>query len=256
LWYFLFSFSALFWERSLLKPSFLFFALALVLFFVQQNTAKTGQRLRAPLINIIAVRIISNDAYTGWFRHRGIPCADSLVKKYRKIDVSLDSDRHKIWNLYGNTEYEPLWNWINDNGKKEYMKFLVTHPSYTLLLTETNRQRDRIFAWDLWYSGEVAGYSKAFSKIFPAFSPWWILFVNLLLIIQFFKKKKLILIFPVIISFVFMVNVFISYNADALEVERHLFVTVIMIHLIVFLSLAILADSLFINRTHQQLKNL
>lgn len=252
LWYFLFSLSSLFRERSLLKPSSLFFALAIVIFFVQQNTAKTGQRLRVPLINNIAVRIISNDAYTGWFRDKGIPCAESLVKKYRKIDINQDADRHKIWNLYGNTEYEPLWNWVNDKGKTEYMKFMVTHPSYILLLNESNRQRERIFAWDLWYSGEVAGYSKAFSKVFPAFSPWWILFVNLLLIFQFFRKKKLNLIFPVILSFIFMVNVFISYNADALEVERHLFVTVVMIQLIVFLSLAILADSLFINPTHQQ----
>jgi len=252
LWYFLFSLSAFFRERSLLKPSILFFALAIVLFFVQQNTAKTGQRLRVPLINNIAVRIISNDAYTGWFRGKGIPCADSLVKKYRKIDINQDADRHKIWNLYGNREYEALWNWVNDKGKTEYMKFMVTHPSYTLLLTESSRQRERIFAWDLWYSGEVAGYSKELSKVFPAFSPWWILFANLLLIVQFFRKKKLILIFPVILSFVFMVNVFISYNADALEVERHLFVTVVMIQLIVFLSLAILADSLFINPTYKQ----
>ena len=60
------------------------------------------------------------------------------------------------------------------------------------------------------------------------------------------------MIFPVMISFVFMANVFISYNSDALEVERHLFITVIMIHLIIFLALAILADSLFNKRTHQQ----
>jgi hypothetical protein len=252
LWYPLFSFSAFLWERSLLKPLLVISLLSVVLFFVQQNTARTGQRYRVPMLNIITVRIICNDEYTEWFKARGMPCTDSLVKKYRYIDINLDPDRHKIWNLYGNTEYEPLWKWVLDKGKAEYMKFLVAHPSYTFLIKETDQQRKRIFAWDLWYAGEVAGYSTAFRNLFPIFSPWWILVVNLLLIVQFFRKKKLIMIFPVMISFVFMANVFISYNSDALEVERHLFITVIMIHLIIFLALAILADSLFNKRTHQQ----
>ncbi|MCX6288112.1 MAG: hypothetical protein NTY96_13460 [Bacteroidetes bacterium] len=246
--YLLVSFAAWLQERPLLVPALLMISVAFILFLVQQNTAKTGDRYRLPLINTIAARIISNHEYTAWFKSKGMPCTDSLEIKYRKIDVNVDTDRHKIWDLYYNRNYESLWIWIHDKGKTEYMKFMLTHPAYTLLFKESKQQRQRIFAYDLWYSGEVAGYSKSMQKLFPIFNLWWLCICNFLLLIQFFRRKKLILIFPVILSLVFLMNVFLAYNADALEVERHLFITMVVIQLIVFISLAILGDSL-INRS-------
>jgi hypothetical protein len=41
---------------------------------------------------------------------------------------------------------------------------------------------------------------------------------------------------------IFFANVFLSYNADALEVERHLFITMIAIQLTGFISLALILD--------------
>ena len=250
LFYMMVSAVAWFRERALLLPSLLMIPVSVILFFVQQNTAKTGQRYRLPMINTIAVRIISDEAYTGWFKNRGMPCTDSLIVKYRKIDVTIDADRHKIWDLYYNHNYEKLWDWIHDKGRAEYMRFMLTHPAYTLLFRESKPRQQRIFAYDLWYSGEVAGYSKLVHRMFPLFNPWWLLACNLLLCIQFFRSKKFILIYPVILSLVFLINVFLSYNADALEVERHLFITSVMIQLIVFVSLAILGDSLFNTSTN------
>ena len=78
------------------------------------------------------------------------------------------------------------------------MKFMLTHPAYTLLYKESKQQMQRIFAYDLWYSGEVAGYSKSVQKLFPLFNPWWLLVCDILLLIQFLRRKKLILVFPVI----------------------------------------------------------
>ncbi|MCX6280434.1 MAG: hypothetical protein NTU51_00545 [Bacteroidetes bacterium] len=246
--YLLVAFTAWFYERPLLIPALLMIPAAFILFFIQQNTAKTGDRYRLPMINTIAVRIISNAEYTAWFKKEGMPCTDSLLRKYSRIDVTVDADRHKIWDLYYNRNYESLWTWIHDKGKTVYMEFMITHPSYTLLLKESKQQKGRILSYDLWYSGEVAGYSKSVQKFFPLFNPWWLLICNLMLIVRFFRMRKLILIFPVILSLVFLMNVFISYNADALEVERHLFITMVMIQFIVFISLAILGDSLF-NKT-------
>jgi len=248
--YLLVSFAAWFRERPLFIPALLMIPAAIILFFVQQNTAKTGDRYRLPLINTIVVRIISNEEYTTWFKNNGMPCADSLKLNYRKIDINLDADRHKVWNLYYNPKYKTLWNWIHDKGKSEYMKFMLTHPAYTLLFKESKQKRQRIFSYDLWYSGEVAGYSKFVQTVFPFFSPWWLLACNLLLLLQFFRKKKLILVFPVILTLVFLMNVFLSYNADALEVERHLFMTMVMIQLISFISLALLGDSLIQSSTN------
>lgn len=241
-----------FYERPLLIPALIMILAAAVLFLVQQNTAKTGDRYRLPLLNIIAVRIISNPDYTAWFRNKGMPCADSLIRKYTKIDVNLDADRHKIWDLYYNLNYKPLWDWIHKEGKSAYTEFLITHPGYTLLFHETKQEKERILSYDLWYSGEPAGYSKPITKLFPLFNPWWLLICNLLLLVRHFRKKSFTLLFPVILTLVFIVNVFLSYNADALEVERHLFITTVMLHLIVFISLAILGDSFFSKTINQQ----
>ena len=240
-------------QRSLFLPAILLFSLAVMLFFIQQNTSKTGKRYRLPMINTLAVRIISNDNYTAWFRNRGMPCTDSLLKNYKKIDLNVDADRHKIWNLYYNPNYENLWEWIHSKGRSEYIKFMFSHPEYTFLFKESKEQRQRIFAFDLWYSGEVAGYSKWVNAFFPLFSAWWVLVSCLLLLISYFRKREFKLLFPVLLSLAFLVNVFISYNADALEVERHLFITIIMVQLIVLISLALLGDSIIQSSTNKEI---
>ena len=48
---------------------------------------------------------------------------------------------------------------------------------------------------------------------------------------------------PLLLMIVFGFNVLVSYNADALEVERHLFVTNIVVQLCGFLSVALLFDA-------------
>ena len=236
--------SSRFHLQPLAKSSLLMILVSAVIFTAQVKTAQTGQRYRLPMLNTLAVRIAGEKNYLQWFKDHGMPCADSLAVKYKAINVNLDTDRHRIWDLYYNRNYKSLWNWILEHGQGAYMKFMLTHPSYTLLFRESKSQRQRIFAFDLWYSGESAGYSRYVSAVFPIFSPWWLLACNIFLLIQFFRRKKLILLFPVILSLVFIANVFLSYNADALEVERHLFITVIMIQMLVFLSLALLGDTL------------
>jgi len=251
-WYAMLSVLAFFAHRSLFLPALMLLLASVMLFFIQQNTAKTGKRYRLPMINTIAVRITANDNYTAWFRDHGMPCTDSLTAKYKHIDVNVDADRHKIWDLYYNPNYEKLWDWIHKHGRTEYIKFMLTHPGYTLLLKESKAHKQRIFAFDLWYSGQVAGYSRWFDKLFPLFSPWWVAVCCLLLLLQYARKRKFKLLFPVLLSLAFIINVFISYNADALEVERHLFVTMIMVQLIVFISLAMLGDSLIQTSTNDE----
>jgi hypothetical protein len=122
------------------------------------------------------------------------------------------------------------------------MKFLLTHPSYFFLCHETGQELRRIFAYNLWYTPGIRGYSLLTEPVFPLFGILSASLFFVVLIILFFRKRDPILLFPVMLWLIFFANVFLSYNADALEVERHLFITMIAIQLTGFISLALILD--------------
>lgn len=231
-------------EKILFRKLLFLLGFSLILFMVQQQTVLTGTRYRLAMINTITVRILSNPAYTAWFVAHGMPCTDSLVNQYNHIDVNVDADRHKIWDVYYNPKYRELSQWISTKGRGVYFRFMMTHPAYFLLFTESKDQRRRILSSNLWYTGDVRGYSRLSEYIFPVFRPISILLGCLSLIVIFFRKRGPFLFFPVLLSLVLLLNVFLSYNADALEVERHLFITMIVIQFIGFLSVTMILDVL------------
>lgn len=193
-------------------------------------------------MNNIAVRVLSNPGYTAWFEIHGMPDVKILHPVYRRVDITVDSDRHKIWNLYWNQNYKAFSDWTVNEGRNEYMKFMLSHPSYFFLLHESKQQLQRIFAYNLWYTPEIRGYSRLAEPVFPFFGFISVTVFCILLIILYFRKRDPILFFPVLLWLIFFANVFLSYNADALEVERHLCITMIAVQLIGFVSLALILD--------------
>lgn len=242
LFYMLVSVFTLVSKRSFFPKVFFLLACSVILFLVQLNTAQVGHRHRLPLMNSFAVRILSNPDYTAWFELRGMPDVKKLHPVYRHVDITLDSDRHKIWNLYWNPDYQGFSDWTIDKGRKEYMKFMLAHPSYFFLFHETKQQIQRIFAYNLWYTPEIRGYSRLTESVFPLFKIISVSFFCLLLVFLFFRKKDPVLLFPVLLWLIFIANVFLSYNSDALEVERHLFITMIAIQLIGITSIGLILD--------------
>jgi hypothetical protein len=242
LFYFLVTVYTIFSHRSIFPKAFFLLSFAVILFFVQLNTAKVGQRHRLPLMNTLAVRILNNPDFTAWFEVRGMPEVKILHPVYRKVDVSIDSDRHKVWNLYWNKDYKAFSDWTIRDGRQVYMKFLLSHPGYFFLLHESKPQLRRILAYNLWYTPSLRGYSRITEPIFPFFGIISVSVFCLLLIFLFYRKRDPVLLFPVLLWLIFVANVFLSYNADALEVERHLFITMIAIQLIGFISLALFLD--------------
>ncbi len=242
LFYFLISVFTLFSQRSFFTKAFFLLTCSVILFFIQLNTARVGHRHRLPLMNTMTVRILSNPGYTAWFEVRGMPDVKLLHPIYRGVDVNLDSDRHKIWNLYWNENYKAFSDWTSDKGRNEYMRFLISHPSYFFLFHENKRQLQRIFAYNLWYTPKIRGYSLLTEPVFPFFGFISVSVFCILLVILFFRKRDPILLFPVLLWLIFFANVFLLYNSDALEVERHLFITMIAIQLIGFISVGLILD--------------
>lgn len=231
------------WDRKILAGILSFLILSIGLFIVQQKSAETSQRYRLPITNNIVFRIMPNESYLKWFIDKGMPCKDSLIKNYSNLN-----DFKNIYPLYIDTSYSKLFKWVVNDGKKVYTKFLITHPSNFLLIHEKPKEIKRIFAYNIGYTGEIRGISLITDKIFPIFNLLIIITLNIFLVFLFFKEKILIWILPSVIITVFTFNAILLYLADTLEVERHLFITNIIIQFTGILLVSFILDSNLIKR--------
>ena len=227
-------------DKTLIKKNILLLLFGISLLFVQQLTLKNANRYQINLVNTIAIRILPNIQYVHWFENHGMPVANKL--RNALIGIDNNKNRAQLYKLYKDPAYQAFFDWVNKDGIGVYLSFLITHPSYAFLFNENKEQLQRIFAYNLFYTGEINGYSQVVHNILPLFNGYIVLLLISLLVFAFVKTKKEILLLPALIFIIFTLNVFLSYNADAFEVERHLIVTNIMIQFLGFFSTALLLD--------------
>ena len=243
IFYAMFAIIALKWDRKMLKNCIWFLILSCSIFVVQQKSAEIGQRYRLPIMNNVVFRILPNKDYLQWFSDNGMPCVDQLKKKYSNLD-----SYEKIYPIYTDTTLSKFSDWAGKEGRPVYTKFIILHPSYLFLLNEKKSDLKRIFAYNMDYTDDVSGYSIISENIFPLFNTLIILLLNGFLVFIFSKEKILIWLLPTVLIAIFTFNAFLLYIADSMEVERHLFVTNIMIQFIGILLVCFILDAEFSNR--------
>jgi hypothetical protein len=231
-------------KDKLMLKGLVAFAFSVLVFIVQGQTAKTGLRSQLPVLNTLAVRIAGNTEYLNWFAVHGMPCAEKLKSEFGGIDVRDTTGQQKIFAFYEDSSYQPLFDWVNAKGQGTYMLFLLTHPAYTFLAEETPAQLQRIFAHDLFYTDVPRGYVQYLPAVFPLWKAEIVLVLLLVLAGIYWKRRDPILILTLCFAAFVILNAWLCYNADALEVERHLFITQILVELTGFWSLALIMDSL------------
>jgi len=238
--------------RHLFKTALAFSFLCLVLLAVSTRSAAIGQRRSLPLINTIVLRIIPNEQYSRWFAERGLPLVGRLTAEFRGTAWSPDRSAInrdailRIYQIYADPEYRVLFQWCNSRGERTYVQFLLTHPSFALLFNESADQLKRILVYDTGLpraARDYRGYSALAEHIFPVFSLSSLLVLILSCVVLYMKQKREVLLVPVSLAVLFLINVLLVYNADALEVERHLYLTVVMIQLLGIIALAFVVDS-------------
>lgn len=249
IFYGIFTLIALLWDKKMLIYTVFFLVLSGSIFMIQQKSALIGQRYRLPIMNNIVFRILPNKEYLQWFTDRGMPDEELLKKKYSHLDAP-----EKIYPIYTDSTLIKFSDWAGKEGRPLYMKFIMTHPSYLFLLNETPSNLNRIFAYDIGYTDEVRGYSLLSQFVFPVFNTFIVLILNIFLIYLFIKENRLIWLLPIVFIVIMAFNAFLLYIADSMEVERHLFVTNIMIQFIGILSVCFILDSKFFNSLLHSLK--
>jgi hypothetical protein len=225
------------WDKQLLWKARILLVFALIIFFVQQRSAQVGERYKLPLINSIFLRVLPSEEYGDWFKKKGMPCYDSL-----KVNYSGKMGAVNGYQLYADTSYREFLKWTISKGKRTYTWFLITHPTYTFFTHDSQDQKKRIWAHSLFYVGAPDGYTHAGQEVFPLINLWMILVICGLLLILSILKKDLLLVFPVLLLIVFIANIFLTYNADAMEVERHMLFNQVVLHLVGFMGTGLIID--------------
>jgi len=234
-------------DRQFLKYTVVMLLTGILIFFIQGASSRIGQRTKLPVANSIVLRILPDNRYYAWFEARGMPDATIIKKRLSSLDIRRDEEKARFFALYSDPEYRNFLDWSADQGRKNYVKFLITHPGYSLLLNESPEKLDRIFAMNLDYMEKVNGYSLVAEMVFPVFSPLSGLILSLILVIIFIKRKDPALLLPLFTALMFVLNVFLLYNADTMEVDRHLLFTLIMVQLLCIWACALILDE-FISR--------
>ena len=244
----LFFFAMMLCADLILKKGKRLVSIGLVLFSVglfvfQSYTVTVGERSVLPVFNTLAGRIVQNEEHLDWFKKRGMPQAEQLQADFKTIDVDSYEGKSVMYTRYIDSTYTELFNWVKANGKSTYQLFLLTHFKYFILNDQSLPQLNRIFSYNTYsYYQKPYKFFHNANNVFPIFSVYVSLFLVLICIYLWRKSKEFHLLFPAIFSLLLFVNVYLSYNADTMEVERHLYLTTIGIELFSLLSLAFIGN--------------
>ncbi|HXD93310.1 MAG TPA: hypothetical protein VNX01_08860 [Bacteroidia bacterium] len=229
-----------------IKKSLGLLVFSVCLFFTQSYTSNIGERYKLALFNSIVGRVSKNDDYINWFKNEGMPQADRVKSYFKKVVPSTLNGRVYMCARYADSTstYKEIFTWIKKDGKKTYQKFLLTHPYYFFLQDLSGEEVEQnLFAYNFnEYYVESEGFFVNADNVFPIFNPWIYLLIFSLLLFLFFKTRETMYIFLIVTFLLFVVNALITYNADSLEVKRHLYITRIVLEFISLTTLLLLTD--------------
>ena len=234
-----------FFRHPKMTGSLILFLFSILMFNVQQVAVQKGERHRIPILNNIVVRILENKDYLAYFTARGMPQSDSLLKELNGINLRDPHNKGYIYNLYFNSRYAPLSRWIVEKGRHTYMSFLISHPSYFFMLHEPAVSTDLFFQRNLYGYTEVpVGLSTYMEDLFPVVSYLALLiFIVVLAIINLVKNNIVHIVF-IIFCVTLVVNAVFIYNADSVEVERHLFFNSIFVEILGVTAICFIFDNI------------
>lgn len=247
--------TAYLFSKNLLKPMLVLLLTCCLAFIIQQKAIERGERQKMPVINNLVVRIIKDSSYLHYFVSEGMPMGEELREEYHAIDFTIDENRTLIYELYTSKKYEPLFDWVVKNGKSTYLKFMLTHPSYPLMLNEPSAKMKSFFVRNLYqYTRGPIGISQYVDSVFPVFS-YLALFIGVVLLMLLnMKAKHVIYILFTALYITFIANALIIYNADSLETDRHLFNNSVFVEILGAIVFCFILDSFPLQRIIDYLK--
>ena len=225
-------------KKQNVRNSVLLFVFTILVLVFQSQSVKAGQRDKLPVFNVIAGRIAQSDEHLKWFEERGMPQAEQLKADFRGIKVDTDQGKAIIYKRYVDSTYIPLFDWVVREGKSTYQKFLLTHFRYAILNDQTPEQLNRVFAFNTFaYYQRPYGFFHNANNVFPLFNVYVGLLMVLVCVRVWQLTRKDVYLLPMLFSLMMVANAYLSYNADTMEVERHMYLVPVAVELLSMLSL-------------------
>lgn len=120
-----------------LRPHYLGIAAALLVLFLAVNmTAELSSRWVFPYLNVITTRILPDTTLTTAMAQQGMPVSPDLLRFTGKRAYG------ENYGLYTDPALAGFRDWLFEDGKQSYMRFLLTHPQWAF--AEPFRDRDTI----------------------------------------------------------------------------------------------------------------
>ena len=215
-------FSKDFLKREYLKLVAIFFVLIAGFSYY---SASNGYRLcGGPFLNVLDLRILSNDQNVQYFAKHGMPVSQHIVDiaKERVKNSQMDNTHFDT-----DPDFVGISEWFGTKFKPVYMIWLLTHP---LKYIEPLKQRELIdfdATSDPWPSDDFTPIlpEKIHQIIYPTeFIPVAILIISIgviLLIVLRCWKYNFSVVVPLIVLLLLYPHMFAVWHGDALEVGRH-----------------------------------
>jgi len=220
------------------KQWLIYLAIVLIVAILQSVSAQIGKRHQFPLINVILKRILPYQDRVHFFQSRGMSVDAEFIETWKDQWASSHN-----WALYKDSKHKPFMDFTLHRGKYVYGQFLLTHPVYAVKSVWDDRVS--IFSLNK-YSYTNDPPSNVLVQIISSFwnsCAWlirYLLPVILILSVLIVKRD----VFPFIAIVCILCNAFLIFHADAMEVERHSLIVLIVLAVVFVHLVFIFADML------------
>ena len=209
----------------------------IVIFAADYGSAEAGKRWLQPLKDVMTYRVMPNDSLHSYFESHGLPAQAGPAQ----------------------TE------WVEQDGRRVYLEYLLSHPAYTLGAPFHGQQRPpasspRSVASLL--EPEILTYNDNASKRFfplptfaekalflrgvPAVCAWIVATLALALLSALLAGGTIVELVPLAILITTYPHLLLSWHMSGLEVDRHAMGAALLMRLSLFLLAAYSVDALLV----------
>ena len=203
------------------------------IFTLSDFSADTGRRWVNSLYNNICLRILPVPEYVSYFSDQEMPVSPELMMRTGKPAPRDD------WAIYRDPKLEKFRAWSLEHGKKTYVKFLITHITYSITAPVVQIPRGFIwFAYDVRVgASEYLIWRPLTDSDLTIARIYFLIAYSLTVYYAFvwWRRKQLhrcpYLAVPLIMVLLSAPHAWLTWHGDAVETERHALIAYIQFQL-------------------------